>query len=96
MENNSKLVLKNLTEGVLQANLAELNLRQVLDMGHSFQSINPSVKLKDMDMIANREDSRYFDVTYKLVALAVPAPPEVPVEAPPSRSKKAPRNTEEE
>lgn len=83
IDSTSKVVPKNLTEGVLQVSLAKLNLRQALDLGHQFQSINPSVKLKDLVMTANREDTRYFDVVYKLVALAVPAAPEVPAEPPP-------------
>ncbi|MNY66926.1 hypothetical protein D3C86_2044270 [compost metagenome] len=58
---------------MVQVNLAKLNRRQVIDLGYQFQSLNPSVKLKDMVMTANREDSRYFDVFYKLVALAVPS-----------------------
>nr|BFD67359.1 hypothetical protein HAGR004_23810 [Bdellovibrio sp. HAGR004] len=86
-ENNSNLVPKNLTEGLLQVSLVKLNLRQVLDLGYQFQSINPSVKLKDMIMTANREDGRYFDVVYKLVALAVPAPP-APEPMEPSRGRK--------
>lgn len=85
VESASKAIPKNLTEGMLQVNLAKLNLRQVLDLGHQFQSISPSVKLKDLSMNTNREDSRYFDVTYKLVALAVPAAPEIAPEPPPSR-----------
>ncbi|WP_374079653.1 hypothetical protein [Bdellovibrio bacteriovorus] len=83
IDSTSKVVPKNLTEGVLQVSLAKLNLRQALDLGYQFQSINPSVKLKDLVMTANREDTRYFDVVYKLVALAVPAAPEVPAEPPP-------------
>ncbi|UXR63866.1 hypothetical protein EZJ49_12410 [Bdellovibrio bacteriovorus] len=86
-ENTSNLVPKNLTEGLLQVSLVKLNLRQVLDLGHQFQSINSSVKLKDLIMTANREDSRYFDVVYKLVALAVPAPP-APEPAEPPRGRK--------
>lgn len=86
-DNSSSMIPKNLTEGLLQVSLAKLNLRQVLDLGHQFQSINPSVKLKDMVMTANREDSRYFDVVYKLVALAVPAPPVAEPE-PPSRGSR--------
>ncbi|MEN0058260.1 MAG: hypothetical protein AAGB31_05455 [Bdellovibrio sp.] len=82
VENNSKLVPKNLTEGAIQVSLAKLNIRQIIDLGYGFQDINPSVKLKDLNIVANREDSRYFDATYKLVALAVPAAPEIPVEKP--------------
>lgn len=77
IESKSKIIPQNLTEGALQVQLAKLNLRQVLDLGHQFQSISPSVKLKDLVITANREDARYFDVIYKLVTLAVPAAPEV-------------------
>jgi hypothetical protein len=36
--------------------------------------------MKDLVISANLEDNRYFDVIYQLVALAVPAPQEVPLE----------------
>lgn len=85
VDSDSKSIPKNLTEGTVKVSLAKLNLRQVLDLGHQFQSISSSVKLKDLAMNANREDARYFDVTYKLVALAVPAAPEIAPEPPPSR-----------
>ncbi len=86
-QNNSQLIPANLTEGALDIKLEKLNLRQVMDMGYKFQSINPSVKMKDMVITANRGDSRYFDVVYKLVALAVPSAPEPPPEEPPSKGK---------
>lgn len=82
VSNNSKLIPAALTEGMMEVNLAKLNLNQILDLGHRFQSINPSVKLKDLIITANREDGRYFDVVYKLVALAVPAAPEVAPDIP--------------
>ena len=70
---STKLVPQNLTGGMVQVRLAKLNIRQVLDFGYQMQSLNSSVKVKDMVMTANREDSRYFDVIFKLVALAVPS-----------------------
>lgn len=82
VQSNSQLIPANLTQGSLDINLAKLNLRQIMDLGYKFQSINPSVKMKDMVITANREDNRYFDVLYKLVALAVPAAPEAPAEEP--------------
>jgi hypothetical protein len=100
VSNNSKLIPNALTEGMMEINLAKLNLNQILDLGHRFQSINPSVKLKDLIITANREDARYFDAVYKLVALAVPAAPEVIPDFPPakgnSRRNKAPTNNEED
>lgn len=84
LQNNSNLIPKNLTENLIQISLAKLNLRQVIDLGYQFQNINPSLKMKDLTMSANREDTRYFDVVYKLVSLAVPAAP-VPEPEPPRR-----------
>ena len=84
--NNSALIPANLLEGILSVRLAKLNLRQIVDLGYKFQSINPSVKMKDMVVTANREDNRYFDVVYKLAALAVPAAPEIAPEPPPTKS----------
>lgn len=86
--NTSPLMPANLTQGALSIKLAKLNLRQVMDLGYKFQSINPSVKMKDMFITANRADTRYFDVVYKLVALAVPAVAEPPpMEEPPTKGK---------
>ena len=97
LENSSNLVPKNLTEGLLQVTLAKLNLMQILDLGYQFQNISPSVKMKDLSINANREDSRYFDVVYKMVALAVPEAPQV-IPEPPSRggSKNRNRSNDEE
>ena len=94
---NSALIPTNLLEGILSVRLAKLNLRQIVDLGYKFQSINPSVKMKDMVVTANREDNRYFDVVYKLAALAVPAPPEIAPEPPTKsgRGKKRAADTEE-
>lgn len=74
----SELIPQNLSQGTVKISLAKLNLRQVLDLGFQFQNINPSVKLKDVAVVANAEDARYFDVTYKLAALAVPDLSETP------------------
>lgn len=83
MDNNSTLIPKNLTESLVQVSLAKLNIRQILDLGYQIQSISPSAKMKDMVLNANREDTRYFDVVFRLVTLAVPAPPEPAAEPPP-------------
>ncbi|QDK37427.1 hypothetical protein [Bdellovibrio sp. NC01] len=90
------LIPANLAEGTLDVKLAKLNLRQVMDMGYKFQSINSSVKMKDMVVTANRDDNRYFDVIYKMVALAVPQAPPPPPEEPPSKGKRNKQPTTEE
>lgn len=68
----SKLIPNNLSQGSVNVNLSQLNLRQVVEIGHQLQSINQSIKMTDLDIRANSKDSRYFDVIYKLVVLAIP------------------------
>jgi hypothetical protein len=83
-----RLIPGNLSQGALNVSLAQLNLRQVIDIGHSLQSINPSVKLTDLKMEANAKDGRYFDVIYRLVILSVPTQNSAPEFEPPARNKK--------
>lgn len=71
------LVPRALLESGIMVSLAKLNLRQIVDIGYSLQSISPSVKMNDVNITANAEDSKYFDAEFHLVSLAVPqmAPP---------------------
>lgn len=80
-----KLIPQSMVSGVVQVKLSKLNLKQVVDIGTSLTGISNSVKLKDMSITANREDTRYFDATYNLYSLNVP---EVQVEAPPEPENK--------
>ena len=75
----TKLIPKGLLESGLRISLAKLNLRQIVDIGYNIQGISPSVKMNDVNITANVEDSKYFDVDFKLVSLAVP---QVQIEAP--------------
>lgn len=77
----------NLSQSVLKIVLSKLNLRQVVDLGYQFQSINPSVKMMDLVMEANQTDPRYYDATYKLAILAVPSQLDTP-EPPEPKPKK--------
>ena len=88
---SSKLIPNTLSEGTLKISLAKLNLKQLIDLGYQFQSLNPSVKMLDLQIEANRLDPRYFDVTYKMAALAVPNKLETPAE--PELDKKNKKGT---
>jgi hypothetical protein len=68
------LIPKSLLEVGLRISMAKLNLRQIVDLGYSFQSISPSVKMNSVNISTNTEDPRYFDVEMRLVTLAVPQP----------------------
>lgn len=68
----TNLIPKGLLESGLKVSLAKLNLRQIIDIGYSIQSVSPSAKVSSMNITANAEDPKYFDVDFKLVTLAVP------------------------
>lgn len=83
-----QLIPGALVQGVLNISLLQLNLRQVIDLGFQFQSISPSVKMTDLQMVASEKDPRYYDVTYKLAVLNVPEAPAPPAEEPPPPPKR--------
>ncbi len=68
----SRLIPNNLSQGTVNVSLAELNLRQLVEIAHQLQSISQSVKMTDLEITANSKNSHYFDVIYKLVVLAIP------------------------
>lgn len=79
---DGKLIPKNLVAGVLTVSLAKLNLKQIVDIGTGILGISGSVKMRDIAIVANAKDTRYYDVTYTLYSLKVPeaipeAPPEI-------------------
>lgn len=85
---DSDLIPKNLTQGGVQIQLGQLNLNQLLEITHSIQSLNSSVKLKDLTVRASANDPHYFDVTMKLIALAIPEPPTQIIDDEPKKSRK--------
>jgi hypothetical protein len=63
-----------------------LNLRQILDLGHRFSTLSPTVKMKDVALSTNAEDARYLNAVFRLVSLKVPEPP--PPEPEPEKDNK--------
>lgn len=82
------LIPEKLTQGMVQVSLGKLNLRQIIDLGYQFQAISPSVKMTDLVMEANVQDSHFYDVIFKLAVLAVPSQIEAPPEPEPPKKKK--------
>ncbi len=77
-----RLIPQNLISSVLDIKLAKLNLKQIVDIGGAIAGISDSVKMKDVTIIANAQDNRYYDVTYKLYSLRVPEPTPEPIAEP--------------
>lgn len=95
---SSKIISDKMISGMLKISLAKLNLRQIVDIGYQIQNINPSLKMKDLIIEANAQDSKYFDVVYKVIALNVPQPQmqEPEPEEPPARGKKGKSKSEDD
>lgn len=68
----TSLIKSSLVAGTIRVSLEQLNLRQIVDVGYRLQSKLISIKLKDIEMIANAKDSRYFDVIYTILVMNVP------------------------
>lgn len=83
-----RLIPQNLVSEVVFVNLSKLNLKQIVDIGAGIAGISGSVKMKDISIRANTQDTRYFDVTYKLYSLNVPQPAPEPPPEPEVKGKK--------
>lgn len=85
-----RLIPQSLVSHVLEIKLAKLNLKQIVDIGTAISGISESIKMKDLSIAAHAQDTRYFDVTYKLYSLNVP---EVAPEPPPEIELKPKKGT---
>lgn len=90
-----RLIPENLVAAVFEVKLAKLNLKQITDIGASLVAISESVKMKDLAITAHAQDTRYYDVTYKLYSLNVPQPSlEEPTEPPPAGGSRRNQGTD--
>jgi hypothetical protein len=90
-----RLIPVNVVSAVLSVKLAKLNLKQIVDIGASLTAISDSVKLKDMEIRANVQDTRYYDVHYKLYTLNVPQPTIEPLPEPERPTRRKNNNNDE-
>lgn len=96
---DSKLIPANKLQYGIDITINKINVKQLANVGSKLQIIHPSVKLKDMIVTLNREDSRYLNVDFKMVALNIPEfkiPEPPPPEPPKKKSKKSAKPSEEE
>lgn len=93
---SSRLIPPNLLQGEVAVFLTKLNVKQVVNIGSKLQEINPSVKLHDMVMNVNKEDSRYYDVVFKLVVLNIPKYEPPPPPEPEKKGGKKPSKPKDE
>lgn len=85
---DSTLIPQALANGGIVVNLIKLNQRQIVDIGYKLKTLSPAVKMTSLSIEPNRQSPQYFNVIYKLAALAVPeysAPSAVEEETPGKR-----------
>lgn len=80
----------------IEVAVSKLNIKQITNLGSKLQSIHPALKLKDMLLNANREDGRYQDGIFKLVALNIPQYTPPPPEPEPVKKSKKSKNKSED
>ncbi|NJL26293.1 MAG: hypothetical protein HC902_14850 [Calothrix sp. SM1_5_4] len=51
----------------------QLNLRQIVEIGASFQNLGPGTKLLGMDIVQTAGQSHYYDVILKVVNFGLPS-----------------------
>lgn len=89
------LIPQNKMQYGIDVTVNKINLKQLTNLGSKLQIIHPAVKVKDLIVTLNREDARYLNADFRLVALNIPEyrPPEPP---PPETKKKGKRPTKSE
>ena len=68
----SNVIPQGRQEGGLKVMLKKLNLRQVVDITSQLQTMQPSVKLKNLSLDSNLQDPRYLDATLDFVVIKIP------------------------
>ncbi len=72
--NSSKFIPKSITQSGVEIRLANLNLSQVVDIGHALTNMG-SAKIIGLDVRAGSVPGNYFDATFKVVSFNIPAAP---------------------
>ncbi len=72
--NASKFIPKTVTQNGVEIRLANLNLTQVVDIGHALTNMG-SAKIVGLDVRAGSVPGNYFDAIFKVVSFNIPAAP---------------------
>ena len=72
MPSNSSLIPASRQEGGIKVILKKLNLRQVVDITSQLQSMESSIKLKNLSLDSNLQDARYLNAVLDFVVIKIP------------------------
>ncbi len=70
----SSFIPKNVTQNGVEIRLANLNLAQIVDIGHALTNMG-SAKIVGMDVRAGSAPGNYFDATFKVVSFNIASAP---------------------
>lgn len=73
---DKSLVPKDIEQSGLKTTVKQLNLKQVVRIGESLNSID-STQLINIAMVADSKDPHYFNVDYEIAAFSVPQAPTI-------------------
>lgn len=78
-EKVTNLVPDQVKQTGVSVSLKKLNIKQIVEISHRLQTLNPGTKVIGMDIKANAT-SHYFDVVYKIASFSIPtvSVPEAP------------------
>ena len=71
---SSSFIPKNVTQNGVEIRLANLNLSQVVEIGHALTNMG-SAKIIGMDIRAGSVPGNYFDATFKVVSFNIASAP---------------------
>lgn len=70
----SSFIPKNVTQSGVEVRLANLNLSQIVDIGHALTNLG-SAKIVGMEVKPGAAPGNYFDATFKVVSFNIPSAP---------------------
>lgn len=76
------LIQPPLLQSGVSIELKHLNLKQVLDISHRLQGLNPGLLITGIEMKESDVHPKYFNMTLQLVSIGLPAIEEQPEEKP--------------
>lgn len=71
---SSAFIPKNVTQAGVEVRLANLNLTQVVDIGHALTNLG-SAKIVGLEVRPGSAPGNYFDAIFKVVSFNIPAAP---------------------
>lgn len=72
---SSRIIPKAIRQNGVEVRLANLNLTQIVDIGHGLSNLGSTTKIVGFDVKPGSLAGNYFDVVFKVVTFDIPAPP---------------------